>query len=83
MEWVAASGRGKVHVHTVIRRGRSPATGQDAPFAVAVVELEEGPFFHANIVGIPFEEVKAGLPVEAEFTTHENGMRVPVFRKAD
>lgn len=80
MEWVPGTGRGTVHVHTVMRRGRCAATGQEAPYAVAVIELEEGPFFHSNLIGIPFDQVRTGLKVQAEFATHANGMRVPVFR---
>lgn len=83
MEWVPASGRGTVHVHTVMRRGRCGATGENAPYAVAVIALEEGPFFHSNVVGIGPDEVRSGLPVQAEFTVHANGMTVPVFRPTE
>lgn len=80
MAWVPASGEGTVHVHTVIRRGRSGATNEAAPYVVAVVALREGPFFHTNIVGIAADAVTSGLPVRVAFTTHMNGMTVPVFR---
>lgn len=83
MGWVPASGRGVVHVHTVMRRGRCGATGEEAPYAVAVIELDEGPLFHSNIVGIRAESVRAGLPVVAEFARHTNGMTVPVFRACE
>ena len=83
MRWVPSSGRGTVHVHTIMRRGKSGASGEAAPYNVAVIQLEEGPFFHSNVVDCPPDDMRTGLPVRAEFTTHENGMTVPVFRRRD
>lgn len=80
MAWVPASGKGTVHVHTVMRRGRCDATGTAAPYIVAVIALDEGAFFHSTIVGIAPEQVVHGLPVDVEFVVHANGMTVPVFR---
>jgi len=59
------SGRGKIITYTVIR---VPPEGFESPYAVAVIELEEGTRISGQIVGNPDE---AGI-----------GKRViPVFRK--
>ena len=59
---VPLAGAGTIVSHTVIRvapRGR----GGEVPYAVAVVRLEEGVSVLGRIVDIPFETLKAGLPV--------------------
>ena len=59
---VPLAGSGTIVSHTVIRvapRGR----GAEVPYAVAVVRLEEGLSLLGRIVDIPFETLRAGLPV--------------------
>lgn len=59
---VPLGGAGTVVSFTVIRvapRGRSG----EVPYAVAVVRLEEGVSILGRVVDIPFEALKAGLPV--------------------
>ncbi|HEV8458416.1 MAG TPA: OB-fold domain-containing protein [Methylomirabilota bacterium] len=59
---VPLSGTGTVASFTIIRvppRG-APAP---APYAVAVVKLDEGVSLLGRVVDIPFETLKAGLPV--------------------
>ena len=60
---VPLAGRGTVVSFTVIRvppRG-APAP---APYAVAVVKLDEGVSLLGRLVDIPLESLKAGLPVK-------------------
>jgi uncharacterized protein len=55
-------GGGTVVSFTVIRvapRGRAG----EVPYAVAVVKLDEGVSLLGRVVDIPFEALKAGLPV--------------------
>jgi hypothetical protein len=59
---VPLGGAGTVVSFTVIRvapRGR----GGEVPYAVAVVRLEEGVSLLGRVVDIPFDALKAGLPV--------------------
>ena len=63
-EWqpVPLGGAGTVVSFTVIRvapRGRSG----EVPYAVAVVRLEEGVSLLGRVVDVPFDALKAGLPV--------------------
>jgi uncharacterized OB-fold protein len=61
-ELVPLHGTGSVASFTVIRippRGRLP----EAPYAVAVVKLDEGVSLLGRIVGIPLEALTAGLAV--------------------
>jgi uncharacterized OB-fold protein len=53
MEIVELSRRGKVRTFTVIHVA---AEGYQAPYIVALIELEEGPWVTANIININHEE---------------------------
>ena len=56
------AGKGAITSFTVIRvapRGR----GDEAPYAVAVVRLDEGVSLLGRIVDIPFDTLRSGLPV--------------------
>lgn len=59
-EWVEASGRGTVHSATIIRQ--KPERGGD--YAVALVELAEGPRLMCRVVGTDPAEVRIGREVE-------------------
>ncbi len=80
MRWVPASGRGEVHTWTVFRRTYDPELGLPVPYIVAVIQLDEGPFFHTNLVDCAPEDVAVGLPVEAVFTELRPGVVIPRFR---
>jgi uncharacterized OB-fold protein len=59
---VLLAGTGTVVSFTVIRvapRGR----GGEVPYAIAVVKLAEGVSLLGRVVDIPFEALRAGLPV--------------------
>ncbi len=66
------SGRGRIYSYTIIQAGSAPpeftaqqkATGA---YAVAIVELEEGPRIIAQLTDANFEDVKIGAPVESVF----------------
>jgi uncharacterized OB-fold protein len=62
-EPVPLSGAGKVISYTVIRippRGRA----SEAPYAVAVVKLDEGLSMLGRVVDVPLDTIKIGLPVK-------------------
>ncbi len=80
LEWVRASGRGRVYTYTVVRRPAHPAFKDDVPYVLAIVELEEGPRLTTNIVGVPPEEVHIGMPVEVVFEDVTDEVSLPKFR---
>jgi len=62
-EAVPLNGAGKITSFTVIRippRGRA----SEAPYAVAVVRLDEGLSMLGRVVDIPLDALKTGLPVK-------------------
>jgi uncharacterized OB-fold protein len=60
------SGRGTVYASTVIRKAMGP-WAPAAPYAVAYVELEEGPRILANVVTDDPTSVAIGTAVTAAF----------------
>jgi len=56
---------GKVVTHTIIRTPAAAFAG-DAPFAVAIVEMDDGVRLTTQLVDLDFEELKVGLPVRLE-----------------
>jgi uncharacterized OB-fold protein len=66
-EWVRASGQGTVYSFAVMHRVYHPAFKGEAPYNLAVIELEEGPRMLANVVDCPNDRIRVGMPVEAVF----------------
>lgn len=80
LEWVPASGRGSVHTFTILHKAYRPEWAERVPYNVVVVELEEGPLFHSNVVGCANEDIYVGMPVELVFERDANGANLPRFR---
>ncbi|UNZ21880.1 hypothetical protein HC362_17055 [Streptomyces sp. 891-h] len=81
-EWcaVAASGRGTVYSYVVLHHPPFPAF--DPPYAVALVELDEGVRIISNVTGVRHDQVRIGMPVELEFLRVDDDLQLPVFRGA-
>ena len=77
MAWDAAAGSGEVHTYAVVHHTYDPAF--PAPYVVAVVRLDEGPFFHTNIVGCEPTELYVGMAVAVTFEGGD-GRPMPFFR---
>ncbi len=76
LDWVTVSGRGTVYSFTVVHR--APAEFQDeAPYVVALVELEEGARMLTRLIGVEPAAVRVSMPVEV---TLQGEPRLPYFR---
>ena len=80
--WETASGRGLVHTFTIVRQNGMPPFKDLLPYAVAMIELDEGVRMMGNVTGCPVEQVKIGLRVEAYAVECEPGLAVPFWRPA-
>lgn len=84
-EWdtVEASGEGTVFSHVVMHHPPFPAFGTSeagGPYAVALIELAEGVRMVSNVVGVPYDKVRTGMPVRLEFLRTDAELELPVFR---
>jgi uncharacterized OB-fold protein len=79
-EWdtVEASGTGEVYSYVVMHHPPFPAF--DPPYAVALIELTEGVRMISNVIGVPYDEVRIGMPVRLEFEQYDEELVLPVFR---
>lgn len=87
-EWdtVEASGEGTVFSHVVMHHPSFPAfdpSGGGGPYAVALIELSEGVRIVGNVVGVPYDKVRVGLPVRLEFLRTDPELELPVFRASE
>ncbi len=83
VEWVQASGRGKVRSFTIVRHAISDAYAADVPYVVALIRLDEGPTLMSNIIDGDPERVRIGMPVETVFEVWSEDLTVPKFRACD
>ena len=59
-----------------------PVYGFENPFAIAVVELEEGTRIVGNVLEIDPADIHIGMPVEVCFTRIEDEWTLPLWRPA-
>jgi uncharacterized OB-fold protein len=83
LEHRAASGRGRVHSYSVVHRAPGPAFRADTPYAVLLVELEEGPRMISTLVGADPATVTFDLAVELVCEAVGADVALPRFRPAD
>ncbi len=78
---IKATGKAKLFSYVIHHR---PAPGFTPPYAIAVVELEEGPRMMTNIVGCPQtpEALVLDMPLEATFEKQSDSITLPFFKPA-
>ncbi len=79
--WEQASGKGKVYTFGIMHQVYHPAFTGDVPYNVAVVELDEGVRMTTTIVGIPNDQIRVGMAVEAVFEPVSDEVSLVKFRR--
>jgi uncharacterized protein len=76
-----ASGKGRLYSYVIHHR---PVPGLTPPYAIAVVELDEGPRLMTNMTGCPQtpEALQLDMPVEVAFEPLDDEITLPLFRPA-
>lgn len=79
LEWetLVSQGAGTVYSYTVMHH--PPIPGYEYPFAVALVELDEGTRLVANVLGCDPSEVHIGMRVQARIENVDDEMKLPMF----
>ncbi len=82
LAWTPISGRGVVHAFTIPHRHPNPAFGSQAPYVVALIELEEGARMLSNLVDVDPtpDAVKVGMSVEIAYDDVSDEITLPMFR---
>jgi uncharacterized OB-fold protein len=81
MQWVDSAGRGTLYTYTVMHHAYSPSMKNKTPYVVAVVKMDEGPFFHSNVIDCPLDQIQIGMHLRAVMNQHDSGLTLPVFRR--
>lgn len=75
LTWVPAAGTGTLITWTVVHRAPNRAYAELVPYTVGVVELTEGPWIYARIVGTP----SAATPLRVAFEHPTEGESYPIW----
>ena len=83
-EWVPVSGRGKVFSWVVIHPPVLPAFQEEAPFSVALIQLEEDPRLRllGRVLDISNDELAPDIAVEVTFDDVTDELTLPAWRRA-
>ncbi|GAA5067653.1 hypothetical protein HNP84_005678 [Thermocatellispora tengchongensis] len=82
VEWVATGGRATLYSYVISHRP-APGFEHEGPYAIAVVELEEGVRMMTNIVNVEAtpENLVLDMPLRVVFE-ERGGVRLPLFEPA-
>ena len=82
IRWEALSGRAKLHTY-LINHKPAPGFADDVPYAIAIVQLAEGPRMMSNIVEVDNTPEALVLDMDLEVVFVPRGdVAVPQFRPA-
>ncbi|MDM0047955.1 Zn-ribbon domain-containing OB-fold protein [Variovorax sp. J22R115] len=80
IEWVPASGSGHVYTYTVCHVAGHPAFETRTPYAIGMIELDEGVRMLAGIVASDLDHLAVGAPVQVCFERISSEIALPMFR---
>ena len=78
--WTPVSGRGSVFSWAIMHQVYHPGFAAEVPYAVVVIELDEGARLVSNLVDCPPADIRAGMPVEVVFDDVASDVSLPKFR---
>ena len=79
LEWRSSVGTGRVYAVTVEHDPPRPSMRDLAPYAVALVDLDDGWRMLTNIVGCEPDDVVVGMPVTVTWEPLSDGRNLPLF----
>jgi uncharacterized OB-fold protein len=66
-DWVVSAGTGRLWSFATFHKTYLPEFALPTPYVVAVVALDEGVRLYGNVLGVPLDALRVGLPVRAQF----------------
>lgn len=83
LTWQASAGEGTIYTFSVVRQSYHPFFRSLVPYAVAWIDLDEGPRILSNITGVedPGSELEVGQRVSLSWEEHDE-LCIPLFRPA-
>ena len=77
--WTPTSGAGRIHSFVIYHRAFHPAYAAEVPYAVALVELDEGARLLLRVVDCPLTTLTIGTRGEVHFMRLTDDLSLPVF----
>lgn len=78
-EWTLTSQRGRIHSFVVYHRPFHPAYATEVPYAVALVDLDEGVRMLLRVVGCSLESLAIEMPGDIRCEQVTTEVSLPVF----
>jgi uncharacterized OB-fold protein len=80
LTWKTSAGLGTVYTYSIVRQSYHPFFRALVPYAVAWIDLDEGPRLLSNVVGIddPVNDLKIGQRVAVSWEDHDE-LSIPLF----
>ena len=78
--WTETKGRGRIFSYVVYHRVYHLAFAQEVPYAVAVIELDEGPRMYSNVIGIAPEKLVCDMHVEVAYEPITDAITLAKFK---
>ena len=84
LTWKTSAGKGTVYTFSVVRQSYHPFFRPLVPYAVAWIDLDEGPRLMSNVVGVedPSSDLKVGQRVAVTWEDHDE-LAIPLFEPID
>ncbi len=78
--WTSTSGHGRIFSYVVYHRVYHPGFADEVPYAVAVIELDEGPRMISNVIGIVPDKLVCDMRVEVVYQPITETITLPKFK---
>ncbi len=82
-EWTRASGKARLISWVVVHPPTLPAWKDRAPYAVVLVECQEGVRTIGGLLGAPADALRMDMPMVVDFAPSPEGDLVPQWRLAE
>jgi len=80
LDWVKASGRGKIYSYTIMMNNPVSSFVDDLPFVIAIIELEEEVRLLSHVVNCDLEKIVCEMEVEVVFEDINEEFTLPKFQ---
>ena len=78
-QWVRVSGNGRIFSYNVMHQVYHPGFAATVPYAVVIVELDEGARMLSNLQGVAPRDITIGMPVRVIFDDVTEDLTLPKF----
>ncbi|MEW6776017.1 MAG: OB-fold domain-containing protein [Bdellovibrionota bacterium] len=82
LSWRESAGHGTVYAVSVMHKPGNPMMAVRVPYAVVLVDLDDGVRLLSNVAGCKPEDVRVGMKVRVAWEELPEGRHLPVFEPA-